>query len=122
MQFRITFQEKESDTVIDDGRRLLPAEWVIEQAEPKDQWELNVFGQCECSRQHVLSEKRLTRRSYCDTPPFASVWIGWGRDLVNPRAQQDAFEFLQLLLDQFLALFNSVFGGQFRVNVFQCYH
>jgi hypothetical protein len=55
MQFRIRLRERESGTVIDDWRRLLPAEWATEQAEQKHQWELDVCGQCECIRQHVLS-------------------------------------------------------------------
>jgi hypothetical protein len=54
---RIRFYE-ESDTVIDDWRRLLPAELAIEQAEQKYQRGFDVCSQRECARQHVLSEKR----------------------------------------------------------------
>jgi hypothetical protein len=53
---RIRFYE-ESDAVIDDWRRLLPAEWVTKQAEQKHQWELDICGQRKCTWQHVLFVK-----------------------------------------------------------------
>jgi hypothetical protein len=59
---RIRFYE-ESDIVTHDWRQILPAEWATEQPEQKHQWELDVYGQCECTLQHVLSTSRLSARS-----------------------------------------------------------
>jgi hypothetical protein len=50
---RIRFYE-ESDTAIDDWRRLLPAESATGQAEQNHQWELDVWVRRECTRQHVF--------------------------------------------------------------------
>jgi hypothetical protein len=44
----------------------------------------------------VTSERR-----YCEMDAFVRVWKGWGKELINPREQQDANENFQILLDQF---------------------
>jgi hypothetical protein len=54
---------EESDPVTNDRRRLLPAEWATEQTQQKHQWELDVFGQCKCGWQHVLSPKGVPDRA-----------------------------------------------------------
>jgi ubiquitin C-terminal hydrolase len=77
----------------------------------------NFEDEAQKALQYLFSEQILTRKPYCDTQPFASVWRGWGCELINPREQQDAFEFLQLLLDQFPASFNSLFRGATRNTI-----
>lgn len=62
----------------------------------------------------LFTQLLLTRRRCCDTQPFCSSWKGWGKRLINPREQQDANEFLQLLLDQLPTQLNSPFKGEFK--------
>ena len=55
--------------------------------------------------------------SYIDTSQFFEKWTGWSGDKVNVREQQDAVEFLQLLLDRINDISSptvSVFQGEIQ--------
>lgn len=54
----------------------------------------------------------FSRRRYCDTTSFCRCWRGWGKQIVDPREQQDANEFLQLFLDQLPTEVNSLVQGE----------
>jgi hypothetical protein len=42
--------------------------------------------------QKIFTEMQVGRMKYCITQTFCGCWKGWGRQLVNPREQQDAGE------------------------------
>ena len=67
--------------------------------------------------QYLFSEMMLTKRKACDTQPFCSVWKGWGKQLINPHEQQDAFEFLQIFIDQFPNSINKYFRGTVKNTI-----
>jgi hypothetical protein len=47
----------------------------------------------------IFTELLVSKRRYCDTQPFCLSWKGWHGGFINPREQQDVFEFFQLFLD-----------------------
>ena len=51
-------------------------------------------------------------RRYCDTTNFCECWRGWGKQIVDPREQQDANEFLQMFLDQLPQNVNALLKGK----------
>jgi hypothetical protein len=59
----------------------------------------------------LFTELLLSRKKFCDPQPFCLVWKGWDRQLVDVREQQDACEFLRLLLDQFPESVHGLFKG-----------
>jgi ubiquitin C-terminal hydrolase len=65
----------------------------------------------------LFTELTISRCRFADTQPFCAVWKGWDKRIINPREQQDASEFFQLLLDQLPSEMNSMFKGQFRNTV-----
>jgi ubiquitin carboxyl-terminal hydrolase 9/24 len=67
--------------------------------------------------QRIFTELMVGQQQFSDPQLFCDNWLGWGRTKVNPREQQDAFEFLQLLLDQLPAEFNSMFKVQIRHTI-----
>lgn len=48
----------------------------------------------------IFARLLLTDRPFVDTQPFVSTWKFYGDEVVNPKMQQDAGEFLLLLLDR----------------------
>jgi ubiquitin C-terminal hydrolase len=58
----------------------------------------------------IFAELLLSKRRFTDTQAFCACWTGWDKQLINPREQQDAYEFLQLLLDR-LPAFHGMFQG-----------
>ena len=64
--------------------------------------------------QELLTAMRYTKKRAADTQPFVSKWLGWGKQLVNPKEQQDALEFFQLILDQMPNECNKFFKGSIR--------
>jgi hypothetical protein len=59
--------------------------------------------------QALFSRLLISQRRFADTQPFCAVWKGWHQKIVDPREQQDAFEFLQLF-------FRSTSRFQFHVS------
>jgi ubiquitin C-terminal hydrolase len=59
----------------------------------------------------------LAKKKYADTQPFCGCWKGWQQREINPREQQDAFEFLQILLDQLPREMNSMFSGTIKNSI-----
>ena len=64
--------------------------------------------------QYVLTQMEKTSRKYVDTQNFVKNWLAWDKVPVNPKEQQDAFEFLQLILDQMPAECNHYFKGSIK--------
>jgi hypothetical protein len=61
--------------------------------------------------QRVFTELIVGRTRFADPAPFIGCWKGWGKALVNPREQQDAAEFFQMILDQLPDDLDSLFKG-----------
>jgi hypothetical protein len=49
--------------------------------------------------QRIFAELLISGERYSATHPFCGCWKGWGKQLINPREEQDAVEFLQFILD-----------------------
>ena len=64
--------------------------------------------------QQLITRMTFTLKKSVDTQDFVSKWLGWGKRPVNPKEQQDAFEFFQLLLDQMPNECNEFFKGSIR--------
>lgn len=86
-----------------------PFRYLLMTEESKDE------SQFELKR--IFTELLLTSRKYSDTQKFCAVWKGWMKRPINPREQQDANEFLQLLLDQLPADVHSVFKGEIENKI-----
>ena len=65
----------------------------------------------------IFTELVFSSRKYSDTQPFCAIWKGWMKRPINPREQQDANEFLQLLLDQLPADFHDMFKGEIENKI-----
>ncbi|OHT09563.1 hypothetical protein TRFO_21522 [Tritrichomonas foetus] len=50
--------------------------------------------------QYLFAELSFYPSKNVDPTPFVSKWTGWDGERVNPRDQQDAVEFLQMLLER----------------------
>ncbi|OHT07088.1 hypothetical protein TRFO_05302 [Tritrichomonas foetus] len=66
----------------------------------------------------LFAEMLLTNRKFADTSKLTAAWKGWDSKPINPREQQDAFEFFQMFIDKLPNECNSFFKGQF-VNEFK---
>ena len=64
--------------------------------------------------QYILTQLEKTKRKYVDTQNFVKNWLAWDKKPVNPKEQQDAFEFLQLILDQMPSECNHFFKGSIK--------
>jgi len=64
--------------------------------------------------QYLFSEMLLSKRKFCNTQGFCLTWKGWGKKIINPRDQQDASEFLQMVLDQLPSSLHHIFKGQYQ--------
>ena len=73
--------------------------------------------QSQLALQYLFAEMTLSQRKSCDTEPFCKIWKGWGGQVINPREQQDAFEFLQFFLDQYDERFRRLFQGEIRNTI-----
>lgn len=76
-----------------------------------------VTDESQIELKRIFTELLLSTRYYCDTKPFCNVWKGWMKRPINPREQQDANEFFQLLLDQLPADFHSMFKGEIENRI-----
>jgi ubiquitin C-terminal hydrolase len=57
-----------------------------------------------------------SKRQYGDTAIFCEVWRGWGNQPISLHEQQDAKEFLELLLDGLPPSVSSLFRGELSVK------
>lgn len=65
--------------------------------------------------QYLFAQLSFYPSKSIDTLPFVSKWTGWDGELINPREQQDAVEFLQMILerlDERVKGLTSMFQGQ----------
>jgi hypothetical protein len=65
----------------------------------------------------LFTELLLSRRRSADTQPFCLCWKGWQNQLVNPRDQQDVFEFWQMVLGQLPPELNRIFQGTIQNSI-----
>jgi ubiquitin C-terminal hydrolase len=65
----------------------------------------------------LFTELLLSKKRYADTQPFCSSWKGWHQELINPREQQDVFEFFQLFLDQLPKDLSQMFSGTIKNSI-----
>jgi ubiquitin C-terminal hydrolase len=65
----------------------------------------------------IFTELLISKRRFSDTQAFCDCWKGWGKRRINPKEQQDAFEFLQLVLDQLPPELNSMFKGTIKHTI-----
>ncbi|EAY22520.1 Clan CA, family C19, ubiquitin hydrolase-like cysteine peptidase [Trichomonas vaginalis G3] len=63
--------------------------------------------------QLLFSSLLLTRRPFSNPKSFASKWKGWGNKTIKFGEEQDASEFLSMLLDGFTDDVKEMFTGQF---------
>jgi hypothetical protein len=63
--------------------------------------------------QEILHCLLKSTQAFCETTSFCACWEGWDNKPINTREQQDANEFLQLLLDHFPPPLQELFRGQF---------
>jgi ubiquitin C-terminal hydrolase len=61
--------------------------------------------------QELFISLTFTERAFCNTAPFIEQWHGWYQQLLNPREQHDAAEFLQTFLDQLPNEISFLFEG-----------
>jgi hypothetical protein len=62
----------------------------------------------------LFTEMRLSRRKFADTQPFCRAWREWHGRAIDPREQQDVFEFLQLFLEGIPDVITAPFRGTIR--------
>ena len=86
-----------------------PFRYLILTSEMKDESQLRL--------KKIFTELVFSSRKYSDTQPFCAIWKGWMKRPINPREQQDANEFLQLLLDQLPADFHDMFKGEIENKI-----
>ena len=77
---------------------------VVEQESPSDESLKEL--------QRLVHFIMFSLRRYCDTTSFCECWRGWGKQIVDPREQQDANEFLQMFLDQLPQNVNAILQGK----------
>jgi hypothetical protein len=65
----------------------------------------------------LFTELLIGKQKSCDTQPFCNCWKGWDNQIVSPRVQQDACEFLQLFLGQLPTDFYSLFKGSIKHTI-----
>lgn len=68
--------------------------------------------------QLMFQQMILTQRSYCETQQFCATWKGWGEITVNPKEQQDAMEFYQIMMNQLPKSISELFTGEI-INTIQ---
>lgn len=68
--------------------------------------------------QFLFTSLLSTKRPYCDPKTFASRWLGWGKKPINPSEEQDASEFLTMIINEFPKEMQELFTGKYR-NSFQ---
>lgn len=71
--------------------------------------------------QYIFAKLLLFPGNYVDTSSFVSMWRTWDGSQVNPREQQDAVEFFQLLLDRLEEIIpdvvKSLFQGEMELRI-----
>ena len=71
--------------------------------------------------QYIFAKLLLFPGNYVDTSSFVSMWRTWDGSQVNPREQQDAVEFFQLLLDRLEEIMpdvvKSLFQGEMELRI-----
>jgi ubiquitin C-terminal hydrolase len=73
-----------------------------------------------CALQRLLHYVLKSRRPACDVSEFVRVWKGWDKKPIDPGEQQDANEFLQLLLEQLPDSIQALFRGEITNIIDSC--
>jgi len=68
--------------------------------------------------QQLFLRMKFSNRSNVSLMPFCDQWIGWDKHKVNIHEQQDALEFLQLILSQIPDNIGKLFNGSFSHSIF----
>ena len=66
----------------------------------------------------LFSNLTLSNQKSVDPSSLTAVWKGWDSKPIDPREQQDAFEFFQMFLDKLPSEYNDYFKGKF-VNIYK---
>lgn len=88
---------------------------VLDEKYSTDEWTGNL--------QLAFAQLLLYPSSYVDISPFVQHWNGWDGKPINPREQQDAVEFLQMLfgrMEEKMPSFKSLFEGTFQYHFKSC--
>lgn len=73
----------------------------------------STFEECDKKELQLLFYRlELSEKGSVDTRPFCNVWKGWYNELIHVREQQDAGEFLNLILDQLPKECQAPFRGE----------
>jgi hypothetical protein len=70
--------------------------------------------------QTLLYQMLHSQRGDCGTEQFCNTWIGWGGRPINRHEQQDANEFLSLIVNQLPDSVNFLFRGELANTIRSC--